>query len=239
MPANQNLPPVVIPKKYTATLVAKEQLSPKVMLLQLEPAASVTFTEGQYASFLIGNQRRTYSFASSREDKLLDFVIDVSPGGVGSTWAKQLILGQAVAFLAPFGRFTLQPGSRPLLFIATGAGIAPIRGHIKQGMHKHDPRPMTLVFGNQNEKYCLHFDEFETLAKQARDKFTFIPVCSDPSEAWSGERGLVTHITPTRIRGLPQYDIYICGSPAMVKDTVTMLQEHEVPLEQIHTEKFL
>lgn len=229
------MPAVVLPQQYTGTVIRQEAISPKVRVLQLQPDRPIPFAAGQYASFLINNSRRPLSFASLPTDKLIDFVVDISPGGVASQCVQNLKPGDSVQMLAPYGRFIIQINhQRPYLFIATGVGIAPIRSQIKAVIG----RTVTLVFGNHNEEYLLFPEEWRKLVEE-QPNFTFIPVLSEPSEAWQGERGLVTEVTPRRIANLAECDVYVCGSPAMVKDTLAILQQHGVPSEYIHTEKFI
>lgn len=228
------MPTIILPQKYTAKVVKKEQISPKVRWVQLTTDRPIDFAPGQYASFLINNNRRLLSFASLPTDLLIDFVVDISPGGVASQYVLNLKPGDTVQMLAPYGRFIVQTNhQRPYLFIATGAGIAPIRSQLKAILG----RPATLIFGNHSEEYLLFADEWQELAEQLAN-FTFIPVLSEPSAAWAGERGLVTEAAPRQIPNLAEHDVYVCGSPAMIKDMLAVLAAHQVPLEHIHAEQF-
>lgn len=231
--------PVAIPKEYTATAVTKEQLSPKIFFVQLKADTPFPFTPGQYGSWLIREHRRPLSFASLPSEEMLDFVIDVSPNGVCSQYTKALEIGQSVRLLAPYGRFTVPEGiDRPLLFIATGSGIAPIRAQIKQVLSQTSPaHPIHLFFGNRDENYLFMADEFTQLAQQ-HPNFHFTPVLSEPSENWTGAKGLVTQVIPTTIKDLPTWSAFICGNPQMVLDMSAVLEQHGIPPEHIHTERF-
>jgi len=229
---------VVIPKEYPATVVAAATLTPKVVFLQLRPEKTAPFVPGQYASFLLGNNRRPLSYASLPGEALLDFVIDISPGGVCSQFAAHAKAGDAVRFLSPYGRFVMnKEDTRPLLFVATGTGIAPIRAQIKDLLAQGETRPITLLFGNYTERDIVFREEFEALA-QKHSTFTFIPVLSNAEGAWSGETGWVTHVAPRRISDLPAWSAYVCGNPPMVKDMTALLLSAGTPKEHIHTEQF-
>lgn len=228
---------VAIPKEYTGTIVNKKQWSPKVYFLQLSWEKQFTFTEGQYVSFLINDHRRPLSIASPATDELLDFVIDISPQGVCSKYIEAAQVGNTMRYMAPYGRFVLDEADpRPRLFIATGTGIAPIRGHIKQAMAKNHPQPMTLLFGNISEEHMLFHDEFTKLAA-ANKNFTYLPILSEPSAQWTGQKGWVTHVMPT-LPNLTGYTTYICGHPDMVKDTKVLVAKLGTPKEFVHTEAY-
>lgn len=228
---------VVIPKEYTGSIVKKEQWTSKVYFLQLSWAKQFAFTEGQYVSFLIDDHRRPLSIASATTEDTLDFVIDVSPQGVCSKFTEKAKVGETIRYMAPYGRFVLDEADpRPRLFIATGTGIAPIRGHIKQALAKNHPQSMTLLFGNISEEHMLFHHEFTALAATNK-KFTYTPVLSEPSLAWAGQKGWVTHIMPT-LPKLTSFTAYICGHPDMVKDAKALLLHHGLPKEQIRTEAY-
>jgi NAD(P)H-flavin reductase len=230
---------IIKPTEYHTKVVTKELISPKVIFLQLDNTPPVVFTAGQYASFLIDNKRRLYSFASLPTDKKLDFLVDISPHGVGSNYVEQLHLGQGVRFLAPYGRFILDENDeRPVVFVATGTGIAPIRGQLKQELLRSVDRPLTLIFGNYNEQHLFFRDELEALARK-NPRLTFLPIFSDPPASWSGVTGFVTHYLTDKMTNHADYTWYICGNPDMVKDVIKILDEHQVPKEQIHFEQFL
>lgn len=232
------VPPVVVPKEYTAQVSGQTNLSPKVLLLQLTSSRPISYTAGQYASFLIGNMRRPFSFASASGDTTIDFVIDVSPDGIGSSYVKQLTIGELVRFLAPYGRFTVSQDTTPIFFVATGAGIAPIRAQIQQVLQNQDGRPMTLLLGNRDEHHSLFQDEFTALAKR-HAQLTFIPTLSQPSPAWTGTHGRVTEFIAQVAESLTRYEFYVCGAPQMVKDVTALLVSHAVPTAQIHSEQFV
>lgn len=229
--------PVAIPKEYAGTVVKKEQWSPKVYFLQLSWEKQFAFTEGQYVSFLIDNHRRPLSIASLSTADTLDFVIDVAPQGVCSKFTEVAKVGDHIRYMAPYGRFVLDEADpRPRFFVATGTGIAPIRAHLQRAViQKHSP-PMTLLFGNISEEHILFHLEFTALAA-ANKNFTYMPVLSEPSAQWTGQKGWVTHLMPT-LPNLTGFTAYICGHPDMVKDAKALLLQHGVPKEYIRTEAY-
>ncbi|MEX1997951.1 MAG: FAD-binding oxidoreductase [Candidatus Andersenbacteria bacterium] len=230
--------PIAIPRLEQGRLTAHHQLTPKIIVIQIISDKPVSYLPGQYASFLINEQRRPLSYATPPQYPYLEFVVDISPGGVASQFVQNLAPGDPVTFMSPYGRFLVEHESkRPLLFIATGSGIGPIRAQILAELARDPALPMTLLFGNQDEHYFFFDDEFTELA-HIHPHFTFIPVCSEPSDVWAGERGLVTAVTPRRVKNLSEHAAYICGTPAMVKDTLAMLREHGLPEAHLHTEQF-
>jgi NAD(P)H-flavin reductase len=228
----------LLPRQYTAPVLVKQTLSPHVFLLQLKTPSNLTFSPGQFASWLIGPHRRPLSFASVPTSATLDFIIGTAAGGICSQYVKNLQPGDTVNFLAPYGRFTLDTAPRrPSLFIATGTGLAPIRAQLQHLLHANSQSPTTLIYGNHNEDHLLLHHELTQLTQQ-HSRFTYHPTLSNPSPRWTGHTHLVTHLTPQLVSNLPDRSIYICGNPQMVTDMKTVLTKHHVPSDQIFTEQY-
>lgn len=230
--------PVTIPKEYQGNVINKQELYENVFFLQVDTGQSVTFKTGQYASFLIRDIRRPYSFACSAGKSIIDFIVGTREQGTTHDYIQQLQVGDRLKFLAPYGRFVFDgEDTRAILFIAGGTGIAPIRAQLQMALSAGLTQPIKLYFAHRDEARLFLSQEFSALAKKYQN-FEYVPVLSKAGETWAGKRGRVTTIIPTDIENLSEYTAYVCGSPAMVTDTVAMLQKQGVPKEQIHFEQF-
>jgi NAD(P)H-flavin reductase len=126
------------------------------------------------------------------------------------------------------------------VFIATGTGISPIKGFIDeftegilQGRH-------TLVFGVQTKAYACYLDEFYNLAED-HENFDFTLCLSKPEDSdFKGETGRVTDwVRKKDARFFQGKDVYLCGSPSMVKDVMKILREEkDCPSDHIFTEAY-
>src|SRR5436190_9718255 len=99
--------PISIPKEYSAVLKHKAEIYPDVFFVQIETPEPLPFTPGQYASFLIGDKRRPFSFANKQGSTSSDFLIVTKPQGTTEAYLKNINLGDTVRLLAPYGRFTV------------------------------------------------------------------------------------------------------------------------------------
>ncbi len=213
-------------------------VAPEVWHLVLELPEPIQYLAGQYGSFLIENNRRPYSFASLPATTTVEFIIGTKAKGVGSIFTENLSLGDAVDFLSPYGRFTLNIESpRPILFVATGTGIAPVYAQILQALQATPEKSVTLIYGNYTPSHIIFHQRFLDLATHYSN-FKYIPTCSEPTSDWQGEKRLVTQLAPEQILNVADYDIYICGNPNMVKDMKSVLAEKNVPVEQVFSEAF-
>src|SRR5262249_5294237 len=146
-------------------------------------------------------------------------------------------LGETVSFHGPHGLFTLRQPLTDVILIATGTGIAPMRGFIEHLFPDNGPslsggRKIWLVYGTRYPTELYYRDFFERKAAEHAD-FGYITTLSRPETDWAGQRGYVQehvakiatehrdlHVngTPNTAEGTPGFNIhaYICGLNDMV-----------------------
>ena len=129
------------------------------LVLRLPPGEGLAFRPGQFISCLVpvGGERlvRPYSIASAPEDpEHLELLLDLVPGGPGSTYLFGLVPGDRVCFTGPWGTFVLDRApDAEAVFIAAGTGIAPIRPmlHRAAATARH---PLHLLYATTRPIYC-------------------------------------------------------------------------------------
>lgn len=224
-------------QSLAAVVTAKKQLSPKVWQINARTELPLIYAPGQYAEFLTNFGRWPMSFAAPSDGHALEFLFDVSSRSPAARFAFDSPVNASFFLIGPFGRFTLvSSDTRPVLFIATGTGIAPLRAQLLHELQSVSARPVTLLFGNQNPDYMFFLDEFEALAA-AHPRFTFIPVSAKASSAWTGATGLVTDAVERMGPDIPYLSAYVCGSLAMVQAVAIQLFNLGLPPEHLHTEQ--
>jgi CDP-4-dehydro-6-deoxyglucose reductase len=126
-------------------------------------------------------------------------------------------------FEGPLGTFFLREDSdKPIIFVASGTGFAPVKSileHVFQGRNpRGHERQMVLYWGNRT-RGDLYTPELPGSWQQQHDNFTFIPVLSEPlpSDNWNGRTGLVHQAVLQDFDDLSGYQVYACGTPAMVE----------------------
>ncbi len=204
------------------------------------------FLAGQFISLTIernGEQHtRAYSIASPpRGGARFDLCLNRVEGGLFSNYLCDLPPGATITFNGPHGFFTLQqPIQRDQVFIATGTGIAPIRGMLAELMAQepHNPFQVWLLFGVRRPETVLYREEFAEWAA-AHPRFHFVPILSRPPEGWHGRTGHVQQHLRLLLGGRSDFTAYICGLKAMVDDVRRILKE-DFGLErrQIRYEKY-
>lgn len=114
---------------YKTTLIDKKHLVNNIYLFTfklIEPQ-EINFIPGQYLILRVQGKPRLYSiFSSNKIKNQIQFLIDIIPGGLASTYFFNLKIGEQTEFIGPVGQFNLRENQKQKIFLATGTGIAPI-----------------------------------------------------------------------------------------------------------------
>jgi Na+-transporting NADH:ubiquinone oxidoreductase subunit F len=167
-----------------------------------------------------------------------------APPGVGSSYVFNLKPGEKVTLSGPYGDFFAKPTEREMCFIGGGAGMAPLRSHIRQQLlAEKTRRRITFWYGARSLNELFYHEEFLDL-QQRFDNFSYWVALSDPQpeDHWTGETGFIHqvahdsylsgHDDPTEI------EYYLCGPPPMVAAVEKMLYDLGVEPEMVAYDKF-
>ncbi len=228
-----------------AKLVAARMLSPEVRELTIDPGADFRFVAGQWVSFRIPAQgqvaARAYSIASApRSDGPFQIAVTRVEQGLGSGYLHALELPAVLPMTGPEGLFRLEEPTRPILMVATGTGVSPLRSMLLAAEDAgQELPPTTLLFGMRTESDLLYSADFERLAGKWR-AFRYAPTLSRADQAWSGRRGYVQAHVAELVRALGgDCDVYACGLNEMIKEVRGLLKsELGFARQRIHTERY-
>lgn len=200
------------------------------------------FQAGQYISFNLGDEeRRSYSIASMpQKNNAVEICVDVSPGGKGSTFLKNLKPGDEVDFMGPLGQFGIDKSEKEkkLLLVATGSGIAPLRSMILDLLkEKQDKREIKLHWGLRYIEDMFWEEDFRRLQKYYLN-FDFHLTISKPPKLWPLCRGYVTECIKNEDQLGPEWGVYLCGNKQMIEEATKLVIDMGVLKEQVHFEKF-
>jgi NAD(P)H-flavin reductase len=205
----------------------------KHLELTVEGVESFPFIPGQFVSIKQpkgdGKEHtRAYSIASMPgPTPTFDLCLNRVENGFLSNWLCDLEEGATVKFHGPHGLFTLREPSKDAVFVATGTGIAPIRGMVHwlfekpERSHGHE---YWLVFGTRHEQSLYYRDEFQKIAAD-NPNFHYVPTLSRCGEEWIGCRGYVQDHLREIVGGRNDMQAYICGLHLMVDAVRKLLKE--------------
>jgi naphthalene 1,2-dioxygenase ferredoxin reductase component len=235
--AQAALPPV---RQLKASVSAIERVAPAITRLRLQVIGQpLFFAAGQYADLSFARHPpRAFSMANPPDDPVLEFHIRHLDGVASGHVARKLQLGERVRVKGPYGNAFLRPQQRPLLAIAGGVGLAPIRAIVLTAL-AHDKRlPIHLYLGVRDAPDLFAAAEFCALAAR-HPHFRFVPVLSAPRAATGRRTGLVHEAAAADFASLAGHTVHIAGPPPMVDAAKALALQRGAAPEAIHTDPFL
>ena len=221
-------------QRFTAKVAEIRQLTHDVRQIDLEliEPRELLFKPGQFVSFEVPDARsgrmvtRPYSIASAPDSpQRISLLLNLIPGGPGSTYLFGLGEGDATTFAGPAGNFHLREDpARSLLMIATGTGIAPIRSMLLANAGRPKPNRATLLWGLRSERDLYYEDDLTRLGLQ-HPEFSFTITLSRPQSDWSGDTGRVTSLVEQRVNNVKELAVYLCGNNGMIKEVTGIIQK--------------
>ena len=194
------------PAPVTAKVERVTALTPTVRLLQLRTESPFPYRAGQYVSLILPDgARRSLSPANApNHDGLIDFHVQLQPGGALSRWlSEHAAPGDHLAIEGPYGDCTWRRA--PALMLATGTGVAPLLALLQENFAAPNPQAVTLFWGARTAADLYAAAILEALARQ-HSNFRFVPILSP------------THVQDAAaFPDLSALDVYACGSPRMVE----------------------
>lgn len=225
---------------YTARLTHEEWLSQpsetKHLVFSIEELENFDFAAGQFISMVAPKDGKTitraYSLASAPRKNEFDLCLNRVEDGFFSNLLCDMKEGESVKFHGPHGNFVLRNPLRDSILVATGTGIAPIRGFVQwlfANDSRHQGHEIHLVYGTRYETDIYYKDYFDLIAHDFSN-FHYVVTLSRGSENWKGERGYVQDHVRKLVQARPEsdrknLDAYICGLNDMVSSTRKMLKE--------------
>jgi NAD(P)H-flavin reductase len=197
--------------------------------IRLGPAGSLT--------------RRPYSIACSPKRVAKTGRLELLVALEGSTLGPALNdakSGTLVDIEGPFGTFTFPSrfDQRYVLFVAGGAGIAPLRAMLDDALQQ-DPAPeVSVVYSARSADEFAFIEELRALARAERITL-YETVTRDPRSSWEGGRGRVGRLHLEAALRVPGETLcFVCGPRPMVDESVRTLELLGVPPDLIRTERW-
>jgi CDP-4-dehydro-6-deoxyglucose reductase len=143
-------------------------------------------------------------------------------------------------FEGPMGSFILRDSVKPIIFIASGTGFAPIRGIIEHMRYEGIKRPIKLYWGGRRPKDLYRHDLCLSWAKEMHE-FEYIPVASDdlPEDGWTGRTGFVHLAAMTDNPDMSGYQVYACGAPIVIESAKNdFVAKCHLPDDEFYSDAF-
>ncbi len=237
------------PPDYRFPLIKRWTLADDTEAYELDTSGSdFKFQAGQYADLTLldppyadakGNQR-TMSIANSPDqtDRLM-FAVRLGRSAYKRS-LHDMPLNSPVGLSRPTGRLVLPDDARrPVVMIAGGIGITPMRSMIEWATVNRLPHKITLFYSNRTLAATAFWDELNSWAKQNPNFKLVATLVDEIPNDWPHERGMIDAAMIKRhIQNVTEPYYYTAGPPAMVASMREILRNLRVPPEQRKNESF-
>jgi NAD(P)H-flavin reductase/hemoglobin-like flavoprotein len=230
------------PASWLGRVVAHERIGWDIAILTVQTGEPIPYRAGQYVSVEAPQRPRLWRYLSPanapREDGTLEFHVRAVDGG----WVSRAIVahsrvGDTWRIGPPMGRMHVDPATgRELLMVTGGTGMAPIKA-LLEDIAQRPEQPRTQVFvGGRTWDDLYDFDSLRKFS-YSNTWLDVIPVVEKDEGASGAERGTLADVV-TRYGAWSDHDVLVCGSPAMIRATVSRMLVAGTPLDRIKYDPF-
>lgn len=219
--------------------------TPRIRILNLDlRAVDFPFTAGQAVMLGLSGSplRKPYSIASApwevSKSGIMQVLVQVEDSGGLDPHLELASPGTMLDLDGPFGSFGLPARVvSPLLFVAGGTGIAPLRSMLIEHVSRPTRFPAALIYSARSVDEFAFRPEFAALESAGRIA-AYFTVTREEITDWAGRRGRISKTLLTE--ALPSSDsmCLVCGPPQLVNDARALLTQLGVGPEQILVEKY-
>lgn len=166
---------------------------------------------------------REYSICSAPQQPNLQILYRYIASGRLTTYLRTLHAGDKLLVSGAHGTFCVRDPSAPIVFIATGTGIAPCLSYLRA---MPDLR-LTVVHGVREEDDLFYADELR--------RYRYLPCVSRTANA-SIRRRVTDAVAGLELD--PENHYYLCGAYEMIHDVAALLAERGVNRSVIFQEPY-
>lgn len=217
-----------------AKLFHTESVTKNITTFSFQTIRPLDYNAGQYVQITLPNPRadnrgttRWFTLSSSPTEPLISLTTRYSEKSM-STFKQQLFslpIGKMVEISEPLGDFVLpKDPTIPLVFVAGGIGITPVRSIVKWLSDTKNQRDIHIIYRTHNTTDVAFYDEL----KSYNLKIDHIITSKNQTQARLTAKDIITIAKPTS-----QTLIYVSGPEKMVETLESSLKQAGISPSQL------
>ncbi|WP_431883496.1 FAD-binding oxidoreductase [Micromonospora gifhornensis] len=225
------------PASWPVEVLGRDRAGDTITILTVRPWRRLPFRPGDAVPVNVpqhpGRWRWYCPANAPRADGTMELHVRAVPGGdVSHRLAHQVRPGDLLRLGPPTPTGLALPDSpTPLLLVAGGTGLAPLRALVEQIAETAAQPAITLVVGARTFVDLYDAIVLDKLA-QAHPWLRIVPALSHDPRAEPGEQGDALTVALDQLRS--DQRVYVCGPPAMLAGSRLRLLAAGVPADRIH-----
>ena len=187
--------------------------------------------------------QRSYSIASAPEDEGLVLTVDrLDDGEVSPYLTDVLAAGDRLELRGPIGGYFVWDAANggPLLLVAGGSGVVPLRAMIRHKAAVGSDVPVRLLYSSRSREEIIYREELERLAARDGSLEVFSTLTRSTPAGWAGydrriDAAMLSEVAwPPGERPLA----FVCGPTPLVEEVATALVGLGHDPGRVKTERF-
>lgn len=230
------------PASWLGRVVEHQRLGWDLARITVQASEAIPFRAGQYVSIETPQRPRLWRYLSPANAPRSDGTLEFHVRAVGNGWVSRALVahsrvGDTWRIGPPMGRMSVDPeANRSMLMVAGGTGMAPIKSLLEDFTQRPHAPHTQLFLGGRTWDDLYDFDALRKLSYD-NDWLTVVPVVEREDDRGGAERGTLADVV-TRYGAWADHDVLVCGSPAMIRATVSRMLVAGTPLDRIRYDPF-
>lgn len=215
--------------------------TPTTCALRLARPEGFSFRAGQTALLMLptpqGVERRPLTIASGPARPHLEFAVRRGPSAFKQALAA-LRPGDEAHLLGPKGPYVLDP-ARPLLMVAGGVGITPVKSILEHAADEGLVMPIEVLASHRTPEEIVYRRELAALEHALPHARITHHITRPDGTGWTGAAGRIGRPQlAAALQRLPGAAVHLSGAPAMVMELAGHVRALGVPREHVTAEAF-
>ena len=218
------------------------------------PAGKLSYKSGQFLTLIVpieGREvRRAYSLCSSPfVDEYPSVTVKRVENGLMSNWLPDnLRAGDKIKVMEAMGQFILDYATgnrRHVVMFAGGSGITPMLSLIKSLLSREPESIVSLIYCNRDIDSVIFQGELDLWEKHYEGRLHVIHILDTAPMNWQGYSGLLNpEMLKKLFERIPDWGtsattFLMCGPEGMMKNVADLLEQHNIPGENVYKESFV
>ncbi len=230
------------PASWLGRVLDHRRLGWDLARITVQTSEPIPFRAGQYVSVETPQRPRLWRYLSPANAPRRDGTLEFHVRAVGNGWVSRALVahsrvGDTWRIGPPMGRMSVEPDAgAPMLMVAGGTGMAPIKSLLEDFSQRPQAPRTQLFLGGRTWDDLYDFDVLRKLSYD-NDWLNVVPVVERTDDRGGAERGTLADVV-TRYGAWADHDVLVCGSPAMIRATVSRMLVAGTPLDRIRYDPF-
>jgi len=187
--------------------------------------------------------QRSYSIASAPEDGRLEIVVErLDDGEVSPYLTDELRVGDRLELRGPIGGWFTWEASEggPLLLVAGGSGIAPLRAMLRHRAAAKSDVPTRLLYSSRSREDTIYAEELDHLAAEDGALEVTHTLTRSRPPGWTGYSRRIDREMLEEVAWAPEERPlgFVCGPTPLVEAAATALVDLGHDPARVKTERF-